>query len=207
MDELTEEECAVPADPSTTHTELLCKLLESEQRKEKLLEKVCGLLEGLNTKMEQTAAAQEAMARRQPGQEGGFSAAAGTSDTKALPVASTNSFAAPTMTAAQQREEQQRLEAERLAAERIRVEAEAKQRAEELARKREEDEQRRKAEAERRRIEEEKRKEEERRRKDELANRTSGLMSNLIADGSGGGLFGEEPTSKRPSKGGGLFDD
>mmetsp|Transcript_5761 Transcript_5761/g.13669 ORF Transcript_5761/g.13669 Transcript_5761/m.13669 type:complete len:201 (-) Transcript_5761:64-666(-) len=200
MDELAQEECAVPADPSSTHTELLCKLLESEQRKERLLEKVCGLLDGLNTKMEQTATAQEAIARRP---DVGPSV---TSDPKAHSAPST-SFSAPTMSAAQQREEQQRQEAERLAAERVRIEAEAKHRAEELAKKREEDEQRRKVEAEKRRIEEERRKEEERRRKDELANKTSGLMSNLISDGSGGGLFGEEPTNKRPSKGGGLFDD
>jgi len=214
---------AAPAAAGETDAAMMLRLLvESSQRQEQLLGKVCSLLVGMDDKIGRLAANQERLEATlqtsvSQAMQGSSVAAGGNKAASATPSHSRGSIVVPPgksgagivpsnapLTPAQAAEEQ-RLNAERLAQDRIRIEEEGRRRAEELARKRDEDERRRREEAERQRIEEEKRREEERQRKMQFEKKTNGLMSNLITNSGGGGLFGDEVESK-PKKGG-LFDD
>jgi len=199
----------------------LRQLVESAQRQEQLLGKVCSLLVGLDEKMGRIAASQERLETTLPSQPvgGGIAGApapGGGSQRPSVqrgnlvqppgkmpqPVAGGSFSGTPGLATA----EAQALAAEKLALERARIEEEGRRREEELARRREEEERRKREEAERLRQEEERRREEERQRKANLEKKTGSLMSNLMSgSGSGGGLFGDEEP-KRTSKGG-LFDD
>eukprot|EP00929_Paragymnodinium_shiwhaense_P120054 TRINITY_DN91960_c0_g1_i1.p1 TRINITY_DN91960_c0_g1~~TRINITY_DN91960_c0_g1_i1.p1 ORF type:complete len:262 (+),score=81.69 TRINITY_DN91960_c0_g1_i1:110-895(+) len=204
-------------------------LVESSQRQEQLLGKVCSLLVSLDEKMGRLAANQSMLESRLDAVAGGGYAAAGAPVGKVAsgsniprgsliappgqpgavrqpPAPAPSASFTNAQTTAAQRAEFERQEAERLAAERIRIEEEARRRAEELARKREEDERRRREEAERQRLEEERRREEERQRKAALENKTNAAMSSLLTGGGGGGLFGDDDTAPKKKKGG-LFDD
>mmetsp|Transcript_109199 Transcript_109199/g.172102 ORF Transcript_109199/g.172102 Transcript_109199/m.172102 type:complete len:212 (-) Transcript_109199:251-886(-) len=194
------QEVAPPANDAALQLRLL---VESSQRQEQLFVKVCGLLEGLGEKMAAVASNQERLeSTMQSAADGGFGGG-GAAAAKAKPPLG---GAPPTAPGGVSRQEQQRLEAERLAAERARIEEENKRRAEELARKKAEAEKRAAEEAERKRIEEEKRAAEEKARKQLLEAKTTGLMSDLISDSGGGGLFADD-LGKPKKKGGGLFDD
>lgn len=214
---------------------VLKQLADTALRQEQLLGQVCGLLKGLDDKVNRIAANQERLEASlqdiaQRGiSSGGAATAGGVGGAKptggpsrghmvqpvgraGAPVtagAPTTSFTAGSAAAGgsfAQSSEDQRLAAEKLALERARIEEENRRREEELARRREEEDRRKAIEAERLRLEEEKRREEERKRKANLEKKTGSLMSNLI-DGSGGsGLFGDDEP-KRNSKKGGLFDD
>eukprot|EP00427_Karlodinium_veneficum_P021550 CAMPEP_0169113974 /NCGR_PEP_ID=MMETSP1015-20121227/28496_1 /TAXON_ID=342587 /ORGANISM="Karlodinium micrum, Strain CCMP2283" /LENGTH=208 /DNA_ID=CAMNT_0009176197 /DNA_START=42 /DNA_END=668 /DNA_ORIENTATION=- len=192
-----------PVAPPANDAGLQLRLLvESSKRQEQLFVKVCGLLEGLGEKMSAVASNQESLqsTMQRLADEGGGGRASGRGSMAKPPGVGTLGPGGVS------REEQQRLEAERLAAERARIEEENKRRAEELARKKAEAEKRAAEEAERKRIEEEKRAAEEKARKQLLESKTTGLMSDLISDSGGGGLFGDD-LGKPKKKGGGLFDD
>jgi len=214
------------ASPQMDANIALRQLVESGQRQEQLLGKVCSLLVGLDEKLGQLALSQERLevsmqqfasqgaatgaaqapagvgAQRPTVQRGNLVQPPGKSSTG--PIASMGG-APLTGAASAPSPEEQRLAAERLAAERLRIEEEGRRREEELARKREEDERRKREEAERLRLEEECRREEERKRKANLEKKTGSLMSNLISGSGSSSLFGDEEP-KRGSKGG-LFDD
>mmetsp|Transcript_34686 Transcript_34686/g.80969 ORF Transcript_34686/g.80969 Transcript_34686/m.80969 type:complete len:250 (-) Transcript_34686:106-855(-) len=204
------------------HAQILQGLLESSQRQEQMLGKVCSVLLELDEKMGRIAANQSQLESTiqhlgvSPGAAAASSATAeaprasrgqivlppgrGGSAASAPISAASNAAALPS-----RKEEEERLRAERLAQERALIEAENQRRAEELKRRKEEEERRRLEELERQRIEEERRKAEERLRKEQLQKNTSGLMDSLIT-GSDGGLFGDDPVPKSKKKGG-LFDD
>jgi len=208
-------------------------LVETAQRQEQLLGKVCSLLAGLNDKVDRLASSQERLESTMSSicDQGAFNAAAqgvqagGSFTGKAGAAAAANKpsrgqmfsppnlAGGPTPTAAGPATISTPVAAAgpsaednrlRMEEERRRIEEEGRRRAEELARKREEDERRRREDAERLRIEQERKMEEERKKKAELASKTSGLMSGLIT-GGGGDLFGDDIKPKK--KAGGLFDD
>eukprot|EP00933_Yihiella_yeosuensis_P010547 TRINITY_DN11718_c1_g1_i1.p1 TRINITY_DN11718_c1_g1~~TRINITY_DN11718_c1_g1_i1.p1 ORF type:complete len:248 (+),score=94.29 TRINITY_DN11718_c1_g1_i1:64-807(+) len=218
---------AAPAAAEVSADTALRIMAESAQRQEQLLSKVCSLLVGLDEKMGRMASNQEKMeatmqrlmengaaamsaaggdGRRPsvggggprgnlvlpPGKAGNAAAAYGPGGVPSAPSPVGPSF-----------EDQQRQQ-ERLAAERARVEEENRRRAAELQRQREEAERRRQEEEERKRLEMERKLELERQKKEELANKTNSLMSNLISNSGGGGLFEDDAPKKSKA---GLFDD
>jgi len=212
------------ASPQMDANIALRQLVESGQRQEQLLGKVCSLLVGLDGKLGQLAASQERLeaSMQQFASQGAAAGAAPAGVGAQRPSAQRGNLVQPpgkssagpsapmggasfTGAASAPSPEEQRLAAERLAAERLRIEEEGRRREEELARKREEDERRKREEAERLRLEEECRREEERKRKANLEKKTGSLMSNLISGSGSSSLFGDEEP-KRGSKGG-LFDD
>ncbi|CAK9011706.1 unnamed protein product [Durusdinium trenchii] len=207
---LSQEVPSAPQHEGEAGVEALLRLVaESSQRQEQLLGKVCSLLVSLDEKMGRMAAAQERMQDsllRAP--DPGLSAAAPKAP---LSNAQRGALVAPPgkpyagAPAAGPSPEEQRLAQERLLADQKRIEEENRRRAEELARQRAEEERRRREDEERRRQEEERRREEERRAKEELGKKTDGLLSGLLSQSGGGGLFGDDEP-KRASKGG-LFDD
>jgi len=181
--EVVAEQHPAPQDDATLQLRLL---VDTAQRQEQLLGKVCSILVGLDEKLGSLAQTQERLeATMQRVVEQGGMQVGGvgkTVDPKANPLGSTRGAlvlppgkvgAAPSpgignsgvQSSASLSAEDQNLQAERLAAERLRIEEEARRRAEELARKKEDEERRRREEAERQRIEEERRKEQERQRK------------------------------------------
>lgn len=205
---------APPADDATLQLRLL---VESAQRQEQLMGKVCSLLVGLDEKLGQVSANQERLegSLTRLAEEGAFSGKGGAAaDGRGQIVAppgktGNNPGAGPgrSSISAAEKAEKERQEAEKIAAERARIEAENVRRAEELARKKVEAEKRAREQAEIERIAEEKRREEEARKKAVLEQKTSGLMSDLISSGGGGGLFGDDIGAGKKKKGGGLFDD
>lgn len=192
------------ADPS----ESLRVLVQCAHRQEQLLGKMCGLMMGLDSKLQKLADGQESLEQRM--QHISMKAAATPSAGVAKEPTARGAVVAPPgrtvgppsvpLTA----EQQAKLEADRLVQERVRIEEEGKKRAEELSRKRVEDEKRKRAEEERRRIELEKRRVEEQKRKSALQNKTTGLMSGLLGSEGRSSLFEEGPTKTGK---GGLFDD
>jgi len=218
------------APPQVDANLALRQLVESGQRQEQLLGKVCSLLVGLDEKIGRLADSQERLetSMQQLSSQGAGVAAAApvqgqrpsisrgnlvqppgkTGAPAGVPAQAGGSFAAGasfTGAASTPSLEEQRLAADRIAAERIRIEEESRRREEELARKREEDERRKREEAERQRIEEERRREEERQRKANLEKKTGSLMSNLISGSGSSSLFGDDEPKGRSK--GGLFDD
>lgn len=210
-------------------TRLLAQLVETSQRQEALLGKVCQLLAHLGDRVDRVAASQERLEAKLAQGGGGYAGPVGgqpaaapnqlrdSRGSLALPPGQPRAPGAPVpgqsvadqqaqiaMLKAQ-REEEGRMQQLKLEQDRRRLEEEERQRLEEIARKKAMEEQRRKEEAERKRQEELRRQEEERKRKAALEQKTSGLMGNLLSgDSGGGGLFGDEPPKKNK---GGLFDD
>eukprot|EP00927_Polykrikos_kofoidii_P025601 TRINITY_DN22973_c0_g1_i1.p1 TRINITY_DN22973_c0_g1~~TRINITY_DN22973_c0_g1_i1.p1 ORF type:complete len:247 (+),score=55.41 TRINITY_DN22973_c0_g1_i1:128-868(+) len=196
-------------------------LVESSQRQEQLLGKVCSLLVGLDGRMGTLASKQD---RFESTLQQVFSQSTTVLSTAGRDVVRTtsmgtnrgslvappgkgpiNPLASPPPSAPQP-PTNTGPSPEQLAQERMRMEEDARLRAEEMQRKRVEDDRRRREEAERQRVEEERRREEERVRKEELEKKTNAALSGLF--GSGGAsssLFGDEDTSKKKKSG--LFDD
>mmetsp|Transcript_54988 Transcript_54988/g.152457 ORF Transcript_54988/g.152457 Transcript_54988/m.152457 type:complete len:252 (-) Transcript_54988:94-849(-) len=218
------------ASPQVDANMALLQLVESAQRQEQLLGKVCGLLAGLDDKIGRLAASQERLEssmqqlasqgaglaggtggagsgapRPAPPQRGSLVQPPGKSGPVGGATAGSSFSAGGAAAAAGPSPEEQRLVAERLAADRARAEEEARRREEELARRREEEDRRRREEEERRRVEEERRKEEERQRKASLEKKTGSLMNSLVSGSAGSSLFADDEPKKRSK--GGLFDD
>lgn len=195
----------------------LQRLVESSQRQEQLMEKMCTLFVNLDTKIGRVAAGQERLeAAAQSG--GGTRELSGSAPGRASftepdsrgqmirPIGhKPESFTAPSpppapdprIAAAQRQAESERANAERFQLQR---------REEEIRRRQEEDDRRIAEEAAARRAEEERRVEQERQRKAGLEARTKGMMSSLITDGPSD-LFGDDLGAKPKKAAGGLFDD
>eukprot|EP00927_Polykrikos_kofoidii_P069168 TRINITY_DN64551_c0_g1_i1.p1 TRINITY_DN64551_c0_g1~~TRINITY_DN64551_c0_g1_i1.p1 ORF type:complete len:259 (+),score=72.02 TRINITY_DN64551_c0_g1_i1:72-848(+) len=201
-------------------------LVESSQRQEQLLEKVCSLVANLDARIETLGNNQnrlEATLHHVVSQRAMSSTPVVRDTTKSATPAGinrgslvappgrgpVNPLASPPPTSTIVVSDEKSTEAEdRLARERLRLEEESRRRAEEMQRKRVEEERRRQKEIERQRIEEDRRREEEKLRKQELENKTNAALSGLFGSDSGGGssLFGDDE-AKPKKKSGGLFDD
>jgi len=190
----------------------LKSLVESSQRQELLLGKMCSLLAGIGDKLGEVTNSQERLeaaiqqAGLGSGTRGGGAQAPPPAGGAAAGAPSRGAVVAPPGRGGPPVEDP-RASAEKLAQDRARMEEENLRRAEELRKKKIEDDRRKAEEAERQRVEDERKRTEERQRKANLEAKTTGLMSDLISGGGGGGsdLFGSDPP-KKTSKGG-LFDD
>lgn len=200
FEQYTRQDQGAPPPDTDNAVEQLGLLVQSSQRQTQLLDKMCSLLEGLETKVDRLVSVQSALGsggaggnapgRGQEGATGG----GGRGKVLAPPARTVEGGSRGGMP------QDLRTKAERMAAERARAEEESRLR-EEAKR---EEARRKKEEEERKRLEAERQRQEEQERKEKLEQKTNGLMSNLIVGSGSGGLFDEAPVRRNK---GGLFDD